>query len=217
MRSNQAFIKVSPFLVIAFWLVVFFSYTDGFKNFTQEAKRKTAIFQQQPDVAFLRVMDDAGNHTNLSVLAKSTNKTLIAEFIYTRCTTLCLSLGGIFQQVQTQILQRKLSQKVGLVSISFDVDYESQQTLKSYRNRMIAQAVVWDIVKMQDQVVLEEVKNKLGLVVIKDQQKNLIHNSAFLIINSSGKIVGIFEPAEISAAITLALKQTHSNLATHHL
>lgn len=194
--------------MIIFWAIIFFTLTNGFNHFTQASYRQYQINQQQPKVSFVKLMDAEGNKTDLATLAQTSNKTLIVEFIYTRCNALCLSLGSIFQQTQKQILTHQLQNKIGLVSVSFDVDRETRQTLQAYGARFDADQTIWQIATMESETVLNAVKEKLGLVVIQDEQKNLIHNSAFMVVNKQGHVVGLFEPSQISQAIELALKQT---------
>jgi len=197
--------KLSPMLVIAFWLVIFGIMTHLFSNITLESQRRDDLFTQQPDLSFLRTIDDTGEVSNIAQLAIKTNKILITEFIYTQCRTICLSLGNIFQQAQTQIIEKNLSKQLGLVSISFDVSHENIDTLKTYRQRMHADAQVWSLVKMQDASVLEVAKKQLGLMVIEDMQKDFVHNSAFIVVSPTGHVLGIFDPEEISDALALAL------------
>ncbi len=186
--------------------------THHFSNFTLESQRRDDLFTQQPDLSFLRTIDDAGEISSIAQLAIKTNKVLITQFIYTQCRTICLSLGNTFQQAQTEIVEKNLGKQLGLVSISFDVNHENSETLKTYRQRMRADAQVWYLVKMQDKSVLEAAKNRLGLMVIEDKQKDFVHNSAFIVVSPTGHVLGIFEPDEISDAITLALKY----LASRH-
>ncbi len=204
--------KLSPVMVIAFWFVFFGLMTHYFSNITLESQRRDDLFTQQPDLSFLSTIDDAGEFSNIAQLAIITNKVLITQFIYTQCKTICLSLGNTFQQTQTQIVRKNLSKQLGLVSISFDVSHENKETLQAYRQRMHADAKVWSLVKMQDTNVLEAAKNKLGLMVIEDNQKDFVHNSAFIVVSPTGHVMGIFETDEISDAITLALKY----LASEH-
>lgn len=194
-------------VVIAFWLTFFGMITHCFSNLTLESQRRDDLFTQQPNLSFLRTVDDTDKISSVSQLAIKSNKVLITEFIYTQCRTLCLSLGNTFQQAQEQIIKKNLVKQLGLVSISFDLVHENSNTLKSYRQRMHADPQVWSMVKIQDEPTLATVKNELGLMVIEDRQKELVHNSAFIVVSPSGQVIGIFDPNEISGAIALALKQ----------
>ena len=140
-------------------------------------------------------------------MAISQHKVLITEFVYSQCKTLCVALGNTFQQVQSQIVDKNLSRQLGLVSISFDLAHENTNTLQAYRKRLQANPQVWTLVRMQDARVLDTVISKLGLIVVEDKQKDFVHNSAFMVVSSTGHVVGIFDPSDISGAIDLALKQ----------
>lgn len=192
-------------MVIAFWIIFFSLMTHHYKNITLESQRRDNLFAQQPNLSFLHTVNDAGEVSSIAQLAIETNKVLITQFIYTQCLTICLSLGNTFQQTQTQIIEKNLSKQLGLVSISFDVSHENKETLQAYRLRMHADEKVWSIVKIQDANVLKVAKNKLGLMVIEDKQKDFVHNSAFIVVSPTGHLLGIFETDEISDAITLAL------------
>ena len=198
-----------PILVIAFWLAFFNLITHQFSNITLESERRDALFSQQPELSFLQTVDDNGHISNLAQLAKNQQKTLIAEFIYTQCRAICLSLGDVFQQTQAEIIEKSLDKKLGLVSISFDVDHETPNTLEVYRKRMHADPNVWALLAMKDASVLEAARSKMGLIVVPDVKQGFVHNSAFLVIAKTGHLIGIFDTDEMSEAIALALKLSH--------
>ena len=198
-----------PILVIAFWLAFFNLITHQFSNITLESERRDVLFSQQPELSFLRTVSDNGQISNLAQLAKNQQKTLIVEFIYTQCKSICLSLGDIFQQAQAEIVEKNLDKKLGLVSISFDVEHERTSTLEAYRKRMHADPKIWSLLTMQDKSVLEVASNKIGLIVVPDPQQGFVHNSAFLVIAKTGHLIGIFDIDEMSEAISLALKISH--------
>ena len=81
--------------------------------------------------------------------------------IYTQCKSICLSLGDVFQQTQAEIIEKSLDKKLGLVSISFDVEHESPSLLQAYRKRMHADPDVWSLLTMKDTSVLETASDKI--------------------------------------------------------
>lgn len=200
-------VSLLPVLVFIFWVLAGAISTNNFENLTQESQRRDLLFDQKPSLSFIKVIDDNGRVVNISQLATLKNKVLIAEFIYTKCKTLCVSLGNMFQQAQSEIIKNSLDKQLGLVSISFDIANEDVHSLQSYRERMRADSGVWDLVKIHDLNVLEDVKSKLGLMVIENSQKDYVHNSAFIVISQQGDLIGIYDIAEISGAIELAIQQ----------
>jgi protein SCO1/2 len=191
-----------------FWVLIGGVATNGYANFVLESERRDMLFSEQPNLTFMRMIDDDGQLINLSQYAIQQNKVLIAEFIYTKCKTLCITLGNLFQQTQFQIIENNLQSQLGLVSISFDVANENQASLQSYRKRMRAKSDVWTIFKMSDQTVLESAKRKLGLMVIENDQKDFVHNSAFIVISRTGDLIGIYAIDDISSAIEQSINLT---------
>lgn len=187
-----------------FWFFCIFNGTNGFSNLTLESERKTKLFATQPKLT-MHLMDYTGRITSLEKIAKQQNKILLAQFIYTQCKTLCLSLGDYFHQAQTQIKAQNLSQQLHLLSISFDVAQDSPARLKAYRDRMRADANIWSIATMQNTNDLIRAKQQLGLIVLPTKNKEFVHNSAFLVISRTGKLLGIYNDDDIQGALALAI------------
>lgn len=206
-RAQEITEYLFPVLVLFFWISVGAVSTNNFSNLTQESQRRDLLFEQQPSLSFIKVIDDNGRVTDISQIAALEKKVLIAEFIYTRCKTICISLGNMFQQTQSEIIKNSLGKQLGLVSISFDVANEDVHSLQTYRKRMRAYTEVWSLVKLYDLKVLEAVKNKLGLIVLENNQKDYVHNSAFIVISQQGNLIGIYDITEISGAIELAIQK----------
>ena len=192
-------------MAFLFWGFIFSYITTGFSNFTLESERKSNLFLTKPHVA-LNLVNEQGQVTTLTALAKKQNKILITEFIYTRCSSLCLTLGDYFQQAQKQIKAQVLNQKIHLLSISFDVNQDNVARLKQYRKRMHAEEDSWSLTTMQSSSDVEAAKKQLGLMVLADQNKGFVHNSAFLVISNQGKLMGIYDDNDVQGALMLAVK-----------
>lgn len=204
--TKKNLITLLPLLVAVFWGLCFFNMTSSFSNLTLESERKANLFATQPEFS-MHLMDENGQILTLSNLAKQQNKTLITQFIYTQCKTLCLTLGDYFQQAQAAIKTQDLAQKIHLVSISFDVNEDNPERLKNYRKRMRADENIWSLATMQTAQDLAAAKQDLGLIVLKTQFKDYVHNSAFLVISKQGKLLGIYDDDDIQGALILAAKQ----------
>lgn len=177
--------------------------SSGFSNLTLESERKATLFSTQPHI-FMRLVDENGQITSLKKMAKQHNKTLVTQFIYTQCKTLCLSLGNNFQQAQTQIKAQDLAQKIQLLSISFDIANDSPARLKNYRTRMHADENIWSMATMKTTSDLIKAKQQLGLIVLPTKDKEFVHNSAFLVVSRTGKLLGIYNDDDVQGALMLA-------------
>ncbi len=205
--TRKNLLAMLPILVALFWALGFFYMTSGFSNLTLESERKANLFATQPELS-MRLIDENGQISTLAALAKQQNKTLVTQFIYTQCRTLCLTLGDYFQQAQAAIETQGLAQKIHLVSISFDVGDDDPARLKNYRQRMRADESIWSLATMQSMNDLITAKQNLGLIVLKTQLKDFVHNSAFLVISHQGKLLGIYDDDDIQGALILAAKQS---------
>jgi protein SCO1 len=191
-------------MVLLFWFSGFFYITNGFSNLTLESERKAMLFATQPQLS-MGLVDETGHITNLAEITKQHNKILITQFIYTQCKTLCLTLGDYFQQAQAQIKVQNLNQKLHLLSISFDVANDSPGRLTNYRNRMRADANTWSLATMQTANDVMRAKAQLGLIVLPTKDKEFVHNSAFLVISRTGKLLGIYNEDDLQGALMLAV------------
>lgn len=205
--TKKNLMTLLPLLVALFWGLCFFNMTTGFANLTLESERKANLFATKPEFS-LYLTDENGQIFTLSHLAKQQKKTLVTQFIYTQCKTLCLTLGDYFQQAQSAIKTQNLAEKIHLVSISFDVNEDNPERLKNYRQRMRADENIWSLATMRSMQDLATAKKELGLIVLKTPLKEYVHNSAFLVISKQGKLLGIYDDDDIQGALTLAAKQS---------
>ena len=189
-----------------FWGFFFILITSSFSNFTLESERKANLFLSKPIVS-LQLIDASGQHTSLVNIAKQQNKTLVTQFIYTRCKTLCLTLGDYFQQAQTQIKAQALQQKIHLLSMSFDVAADKPERLNHYKTRMKIDDNVWSLATLASDSDLITARDQLGLVVVADTLNEFVHNSAFLVISAQGKLLGIYDDDDVQGALMLAAQQ----------
>lgn len=196
-------ITALPFLVVLFWVCLFLTMTKGFSNLTLESERKANLFSTKPAL-IMHLVDEQGQSTTLNALTQQQNKILVTQFIYTRCKTLCLALGDYFQQAQTQISLQGLDKKIHLLSISFDVANDHPGRLKNYRQRMRADKQVWSLATLQSDNDLATAKEQLGLIILPTDLKEFVHNSAFLVISTQGKLLGIYDDDDIQGALMLA-------------
>ena len=190
-----------------FWGFFFSLITSNLANFTLESERKSQLFLSKPSIS-LQLINTSGQRISLANLAKQHNKILVTEFIYTRCKTLCLTLGDYFQQAQTHIKAQSLQQKIHLLSISFDVAADNPQRLKRYQSRMKMDDQIWSIATMASNADLAMAKRQLGLVVLADSANEFVHNSAFLVLSTQGKLLGIYDDDDIQGALSLAASES---------
>ena len=77
-------------LVIGLW--IFLASTFGGQALTTEALRQVELNESPKKIPTLVVVDSTNQETEISLLS-SNQRVLIVDFVYTRCQTVCLSLG----------------------------------------------------------------------------------------------------------------------------
>jgi len=95
--------------------------TDSFKRSIQSYKL--------PD---LTLVDKKGVKTSVKKLFNQ-DKTIMVNFIFTTCNTICPIMSGTFAQVDKNL--DKIGKKVELISISIDPEFDTPNVLESYAKK----------------------------------------------------------------------------------
>ena len=181
------------------------SLTHGFQVWTAEGARRLDVALQPvpaPAVA-LATMLPAGE--TLDELLGNGRSVTIVDFVYTRCVTVCLALGSAFQQMQQEIEQAGPdSLPVRLLSISFDPAHDTPQVLQRYATRLRADPRIWRFVGPREAHDLARLLDPYQVVVIPDGLGGFEHNAALLVVDPAGRLVRIFDYAELETALAYA-------------
>lgn len=186
-------------LVLAAGLSALAWATDGFRVVTSEGARALAIErapQPAPDVA---LVDQDGNAFSL---ADYRGGTVLVDFIYTRCPTICSVLGDDFQRALSAWGEGAARSKMHLLSISFDPDNDNREALKLYAERYGAVAPRWRIAVAADRNGLARLLRVFGVVVIPDGFGGFIHNSAVYLVDARGRLARVLDPDRLPASVT---------------
>lgn len=156
--------------------------TDGLQVLTAEGARRLTIEAEPKPLPTALLRDQRGEVFSLQDFE---GKNLLVEFIYTRCVTLCTSLGETFEQVSEQLPEEALGNKVHMFSISFD-PRDSVQDLKEYAERFDAIPNHWSIARVEKPEQLADLLETFGIIVIPDKWNNFEHNAAVHFVNRDG-------------------------------
>jgi protein SCO1/2 len=123
---------------------------------------------------------------------------LIVDFIFTRCPTVCLSLGSTFQQLQTQLQAGDAHTapedvQIGLLSISFDTAHDDADALASYARIHRAQPARWAVGVPMRADDTRALLRSLGVVVIADGWGGFTHNAGLHLIDRQGRLLAIHD------------------------
>lgn len=195
---------VASLLVLLASLGALFHATAGGTAFTTETLRRSAVLQAPADVPDFRVVDALGHEQNLRTLLAQGQRVWIVDFVYTRCATLCLTLGTVFQQLQAQVLAQGLQDRIGLLSISFDPAQDRPAELAAYARRMGMQAGVWQVLSLSDAADRRRLLDSFGIMVVPAPLGEFEHNAALHLVTADGRLMRILGLEEGALALDWA-------------
>lgn len=180
--------------------------THDFQVWTAEGARRLEVALQPVATPAVRV-ESAGPlalGVNLHALVADGHHASIAGFFYTRCETVCLALGGTFQQLQAALQADGPAAGVRLLSISLDPDRDGPGALAAYARRMRSDPALWQFVRVPDAVQMRQLLADFQVVAVRDAHGDIQHNAALLVIDPDGRLVRVFDIAQQQLAVDYA-------------
>ena len=178
--------------------------TLDYQVWTAEGARRLQVARAPvaaPDVA----LRGPGLDAPLPQLLRAEGEVTIVDFFYSRCVTVCLALGNAFQQLQASLLEQGPgAAPVRLLSISFDPAHDTPDVLAAYAARLRADPRLWRFAAPADTAGLRTLLERFEVVVIPDGLGGYEHNAALLVVDRRGRLVGIFDYAEVEAVLAYA-------------
>ena len=162
--------------------------TDGLQAFTAETARRADILRAPRALPAAALEDQDGRAFSLQDYR---GRLLAVEFIYTRCTTLCRSLGMAFRQLRDRVPAKALGRDFALLSISFDPQHDDPPSLKVYGRTYGADGTHWRVARVRSETELRSLLEAFGIVVIPDGLGGFEHNAAIHLLGRDGRLVQI--------------------------
>ncbi len=181
--------------------------THGFQVWTDEGARRLEVALSPVPLPAVTLQGPGLAAPELPALVARGGSVTIADFFYTRCQTVCLSLGSSFQQLQAALQADAAPGKappVRLLSLSFDGAHDDAATLRTYARRLGADPALWQFASVPDAAQQQELLQRLGVVVIPDELGDFEHNAALLVFDAQGRMVRVFDLAEQELALNYA-------------
>jgi protein SCO1/2 len=183
-------------------ILAFAGLTRGFTVLTAESARRQTVAAGPIPIPELIGVDQQGTRRRLFESAEG--RVVIADFIYTRCTTLCSALGSSYQRMQSAIEAQHLENAVRLVTVSFDPAHDTAAVIHEYGQSLGAKADVWTILQPLDPGALRRTLEAFGVVATPAPQGQFVHNAAFHVIDRSGRLARIIDISQPDAALDAA-------------
>ncbi len=179
--------------------------TDRFQAFTTEAARRLAVRQHPTEIPGVALQLQSGARIRFTDLR---GKWLLVDFIYTRCPTYCVALGGEFAQLQDRLAGPLAQGKMQLLSISFDPNHDTPRQLAAYLQRARDRGHGWLAGRPVEPNGLERLERAFGITVIPDEAGGYTHNAAVHLVDPRGRLVEIFDlgdPGLVEQAVQRSL------------
>jgi protein SCO1/2 len=148
--------------------------------------------EEAPDQVFT---DQSGADRRLSDFE---GRSLAVTFIYTRCPipTFCPYLDRQFAAVQARIVERKLGDRMHLLSVSFDPEYDTPKVLSAHAKKLAADPALWTFAT-GDRDDLDRFARRLGLTLVREADpSDIAHNLRTAVLDPRRRVVRIFTGVE---------------------
>jgi protein SCO1 len=177
--------------------------TDRFRVVTTDGHRRLVVERSPQPLPDAMMIDQSGRPFSL---ADYRGKTVLVDFIYTRCPTICGVLGDDFRNVLA-LARAETGGQIELLSISFDPESDDRQALQLYAERYGAAAPQWRVAAPASRRDRAELLSRFGVVVIPDGFGGFVHTSAVYIVDPQGRLARILDPAEPPSVLVAALRE----------
>jgi protein SCO1 len=175
------------------------SLTEGFDVWTAEGARRLQVANAPVAAPHAMLVGDEMSGLSLQDVLAQPGRVTIASFIYTRCTSVCLAMGSNLQQ-----LQQALDPEIKLLSISFDPAHDDVEQLRRHAALWRADPRHWRMASVPDAAQLQRLLKAWQVVVIADGRGGYEHNAALLVIDEHGRLVRVFDGADVAGALDFA-------------
>lgn len=162
--------------------------TNGFQALTSQSARSVEIREHPRPVPAVMLQDQDGHDFNFASLH---GKWVIVDFMYTRCTTLCMVMGSQFGQLARQLRAPIARGRIQLLSVSFDPAYDRPKQLAGYLARFGAHGEGWLAARPTTPHGLERLERVFGIFVVPDGTGGFVHNDGFEIVDPQGRLVDV--------------------------
>ncbi|MEQ1598687.1 MAG: SCO family protein [Methylotenera sp.] len=200
MKSSAAKLLVATIVaagVLAVAFTVTANITQRFSCFTSVCWRKADVVARPRLLPNVALQDAAGQLSNFQNLR---GRVLVVNFIYTRCATICNTLGSVSSQLATRLASEIKQGKVAVISISFDPTRDNVANLQSYMLRLDKSQGLWQTARPTSESDNAALKKVFGVVTINDDFGGFDHNAALHIVDRTSHLVRIVELNDLDEA-----------------
>jgi len=175
--------------------------TDGLAAFTAEGARRLEVARSPRPLPAVTLENQRGDLTSFQDLA---GKVVLLDFVYTRCPTICTTLGSAFERLRTQIVKADLGQRITLLTLSFDPEHDGPAQLTEYGDRFGGADEIWSFVRIPSSDETRVLLRTAEVTVVPDGEDGFVHNAAIHVIDARGRLVRILDSDAVDEALAVA-------------
>ncbi|HEV7443993.1 MAG TPA: SCO family protein [Steroidobacteraceae bacterium] len=203
-RASWMGTGISLVAIISFAAAAIWSITFGLRSWTTEEIRRLRVQAEPPVLGGLQLTSSNGASFRPWGGSQGGRRVWLVTFMYTRCPTLCTTLGIEFERLQRALGQDPRDDHVRLLSISFDPAHDDTLALRAYAAEHHSDPARWIVAVPSSASALAKLKREAGIVVIKDGLGGYTHNAAIHVVVDDGRLVRIFAFDNPEAALAWA-------------
>lgn len=198
-KSSPLPTLVAATIALCIGTAVLWIRTDGARAFTSESARRLAILRTPRTLPAVSL--EASDRTRFT-FETLRGHTIIVDFLYTNCPTLCVGLGDTFARLQAKLLESRRDD-VRLLSIGFDLQRDTPAALAAYGESHGADPRLWTLARVVEPQDLQPLLSSFGVVVIADAYGGFTHNAALHVIDPQGRLVRILDADDVAGVVAL--------------
>jgi protein SCO1 len=185
-------------LACAVLLLVFVSVlhrlTGGFEYWTLEEVRRADAGKGRLLATAIPLRTAHGEVYAAWGEARSETVVHVVDFIYTRCPTVCQTLGSAFQRMQAELAGDTFAPRaIRLLSVSIDPGNDGPRELTAYADQHRADASIWVVAAPRTAQDLERLTRRLGIIVIPDGTGGYVHNGSIHVVDRNGAVRAVYD------------------------
>lgn len=196
---------IASALLAALGMAALHAATDGLQAFTYDSARQLRALrsaQPLPTDLVLELHDGS-----VRTLGQWREPVLVVDFVYTRCRSVCLSLGALQAQLRAQLANEIARGDVRLLSVSLDPVHDDPARLAAHRGRFAQEAEGWDLGRPPDAQALARWLEAFGVVLLTDREGELVHNATLALVGPERRIRTFLSPEAAALASVLAREE----------
>jgi len=169
--------------------------TRGLTSFTSESWRRASIAEHPRQVPDVALQDHTGAYVQIASLC---GRVMVIDFVYTQCPTVCKAIGTESAWLAHQLADLIESQRVVVLSVSFDPQRDNPEAMAQFRRSLSAEHdAPWWVARPVSEQGKTALLNTFDVVVIPDGFGGFDHNAAFHIVDLSCRFSQVIDLEDV--------------------